>query len=214
MRRQIAKNLQTRSRAIRTALNAYNTAASAINRPTLDWRTVSHYRFLQEFTLLNDTRADLRDKLWAQPVVRETMRRANKLARAREEIARVSDEALRILASIRDEELLFCAVLEDLIRGRYHLYGAVADFVRRRRRANAHVQAGLKKLFAHPRFSGSRAPGNRPGGSLPALVTYANLDQLLQMTSKTQDAEGDEAEDEHAQDMFTIFTDFIASVHT
>ena len=114
-------------------MRTYNAAANALDlpRPTLEWQTISHYWFLQEFNLLNDTRAELRDKRWAEPLVRELMRPASRVARAEEELERVSNEALRICTSIRDEELTFAAVLEDMICTRDPLYGAVENFVRR-----------------------------------------------------------------------------------
>lgn len=86
MRRNIAKNMQTRSRAIRNAIVAYNAAAAALDppRPKLDWGTISHYQFLEEFDLMNETRADIREKPWAQPATRETLRLARRLAGAHE----------------------------------------------------------------------------------------------------------------------------------
>ncbi|KAI0704566.1 hypothetical protein C8Q76DRAFT_631002 [Earliella scabrosa] len=218
VRRAIAKSLQKRSRAIRNALKTYNGAAKALDppRPPLDWQTISHYRFLQEFELLNDTRAELRDKRWADPLVRELMRRANRVARAEEEIDRVSDEAIRIHTSIRDEELVFAAVLEDMIRTRDQLYGAVADFVRRRQRANAHVLTSLNKLYRHPRYAGPTTPGLRPGGSLPAIRPHSGLSTLLQSSQRaevTADDGNEDAGDEHEEEMFNALTDFIASMH-
>ncbi len=219
MRRHIAKSLQARSRAIRNAIRAYNAAATALEpaRPTLDWETVSHYRFLQQFTLLNDTRADLRDKKWAEPAVREAIRQARRVARAREELDHVDNEALRVRTHIRDEELLFASVLEDLIRTRDPVYGAVAAYVRRRHAANRHILISLNKLADHPRFTGQRTPSVRPGGSLPALAPSCTVEQILAFSSEQVDlvvsGEDDSPEDEHAETMFTALTDFIESVH-
>jgi hypothetical protein len=53
----IAKSLQTRCKAIQNAVKAYNAAAMALSPPcpTVDWSKVSHYGFLDEFSLLRDT---------------------------------------------------------------------------------------------------------------------------------------------------------------
>lgn len=110
------------------AVNAYNKAACALEPPceTLDWSKASHYAFLEEFALLRETKNDIRDKPWAKPVVRETMRMVQRVERAREELVNVSREVRRLHTSIRDEELLFTAVLEDLEkRGD----GAMQDYV-------------------------------------------------------------------------------------
>ncbi|KAI0323240.1 hypothetical protein GY45DRAFT_1213278, partial [Cubamyces sp. BRFM 1775] len=84
MRTYIAKNLQRRCRAIRNAVKQYNAAAKELNPPRepLDWSKVSHYAFLEEFTLLQDTQNQLHDKPWSKPAVRETMRIARRIARA------------------------------------------------------------------------------------------------------------------------------------
>ncbi|KAI0713716.1 hypothetical protein C8Q76DRAFT_768688 [Earliella scabrosa] len=186
VRRHIAKSLQTRSRAIRNALKKYNTATKALTppRPTLDWSS---------FELLNNTRADLRGQRWAEPAVREAMRQSLRLERAREELRNVGVEAGRVHTAIRDEELLFAAVLEDLIRTRDPLFGAVADYIL---------------------YTGSRVPGMRAGAPLPALITHANLDMILGTDDETiTQTEVDEGQEDHAESMFSALTDFIAELH-
>ncbi|KAG2158579.1 uncharacterized protein EDB93DRAFT_1237923 [Suillus bovinus] len=56
MRTHIAKALQTCCKAIQSKVKEYNAAASALvpPAPSLDWSCVSHYGFLDEFTLLRD----------------------------------------------------------------------------------------------------------------------------------------------------------------
>ena len=88
MRTHIAKNLQKRCKTIRVAVKEYNTAAAALDPPgkVLDWDNVSHYSFLEEFPLLKDTRNDITAKKWAQPLVREMIRTARRIDRAKEEL--------------------------------------------------------------------------------------------------------------------------------
>ena len=53
-RTHLAKSLQTRCKAIRSATDTYNKAARLLDppRPPLDWAQVSRYSFLEEFNLL------------------------------------------------------------------------------------------------------------------------------------------------------------------
>ena len=55
MRTHIAKALQSHCKAIRNAVNFYNTIAQKMSKPTLDWTRMSHYSFLEEFELLRGT---------------------------------------------------------------------------------------------------------------------------------------------------------------
>lgn len=61
MRKHIGKALQTRSAAIHTALDHYNTAALAVTPPclTLKWEEVVEYVFLSDFDLLRDAQQDI-----------------------------------------------------------------------------------------------------------------------------------------------------------
>ncbi len=56
-------------------MNAYNNAALALNPPRemLDWTSALHYKFLEEFALLQDTHKDIREQPWAQATVHELM---------------------------------------------------------------------------------------------------------------------------------------------
>jgi len=88
MQMHIAKSLQTRCATIRKVVKVYNQAAASLNppRPSLDWTTVSHYSFLDEFNLLQDTQQDIHNRRWAKPAVRATMKQDLRVKRAFEEI--------------------------------------------------------------------------------------------------------------------------------
>ncbi|KAF8159744.1 hypothetical protein B0H34DRAFT_796962 [Crassisporium funariophilum] len=64
MRTHIAKALQKRIKAIQRAVKMYNATASALDPPRLmiDWNSVLHYKFLEEFPLLQNTSQDLTGK--------------------------------------------------------------------------------------------------------------------------------------------------------
>ncbi|KAI0753042.1 hypothetical protein C8Q80DRAFT_1342386 [Daedaleopsis nitida] len=155
MRTQIAKSLQKRSKAIRKAVSQLNQARAAIGRLAVD--------FLEEFHLLQDTRNDIRNRPWAQPLIRETMRTARRLERAEEEIVNVNREARRVHTSIHDEDLLFTEVLDDLRRQGDPRLGVVCEYIRRRRATNAYILAHLRRLYALDGFTGDSTPGTYAG---------------------------------------------------
>lgn len=160
MRTHIAKSLQVRSKTIRKAVATYNTVAITMNppRPTLDWSEVTHYAFLEEFSLLQDTRNDLRQKPWAQPVVRETIKMFRRVARAKEELERLNVEVRRRHTAIVDEDKLFRAALASL--GHSHLlYGAMREFVTRRHAVNNHLLRRIFRVYDLPGYTGIRGPG-------------------------------------------------------
>ena len=60
MRVHINKALKTQCKAIQTALRKYNTAASVLGCPHLDWKNISTYESLAEFSLLRECQTDIR----------------------------------------------------------------------------------------------------------------------------------------------------------
>ncbi|KAI0739797.1 hypothetical protein C8Q80DRAFT_1222084 [Daedaleopsis nitida] len=165
VRTYLAKSFQRRCRAIRNAVDQYNTAARALHplRADVNWDQVSHYTFVQEFSLLQDSSNDVSQKAWSRPEVRKTMRLVRRIERAREELTNDNCEARRMHTWIRDEELLFASVLQRLHNGHGPLYGAVAEYCRQRRAANARNMAYLQQLYSLEGFTGDPTPGRRVG---------------------------------------------------
>ena len=164
MRTHIAKALQKRSKAIQHAVKTYNAAASALDppRPTIDWNTVSHYKFLEEFPLLRNTSQDLTGKRWALPAVQETMKQWRWLCRAREEIVRCNVEIRRLHTSIIDEGKSFRKILaQSMALGPIH--GAVKDFIARRTHVNIQLLHKISKIYDLEGFSGMASPSVRQG---------------------------------------------------
>ena len=162
MRTHIAKALQKRSKAIQCAVKTYNTAASALDPPrqTIDWNTVSHYKFLEEFPLLRNTSQDLTGKRWALPAVRETMKQWRRICRAHEEIIRCNIEVRRLHTSIIDEEISFQKILsQSMTLGPIH--GALKDSITRRSRVNAQSLRKIAQIYDLKGFSGTAYPGVR-----------------------------------------------------
>ncbi|KAJ7143092.1 hypothetical protein C8R43DRAFT_954234 [Mycena crocata] len=105
MRKHIAKALQSRSKAVRNAIDRYNTAATLLDppMPQLSWEQVVEYAFLADFDILRDTRAEVRSRPWTRPAYRLAMDRFFKILRAKEEIKRLNMEIPRVITWIRDE---------------------------------------------------------------------------------------------------------------
>ncbi|KAG2068067.1 hypothetical protein BDR04DRAFT_1025593, partial [Suillus decipiens] len=116
MRTQILKFLQMHCHAIQNAVKKYNEAVVKLEppRPTLEWSKVSHYQFLDEFTLLRNTRHDIHDKPWAKLAICETMCQHQRIQRAHEEILRCNVEIRRLHSAILDEQCHFKKVIREL----------------------------------------------------------------------------------------------------
>ncbi|KAJ6535312.1 hypothetical protein B0H10DRAFT_1685182, partial [Mycena sp. CBHHK59/15] len=106
IRKHIAKALQARSKAVRSAIERYNTAANSMipGKPNLSWEDVIEYAFLSDFDLLREGRKDIREEPWALPVGRVAMDQHYKLLRADEEIQRLNIEIQPLVTHMRDEE--------------------------------------------------------------------------------------------------------------
>jgi hypothetical protein len=181
MRQQISHNLKRRSQAIQNAVKKYNSLAVRLTppKPTVDWERITHYEFLQDFTLLYNTRPEVMNKRWADNAIRFAMKQHLKVARAEEEIIRCEVEARRLHTYIHDQALFF----EDLITSKADsepapVVHALTQYANHRRRLNEHVMRDLSKLFAHPRYAGDRNPGVREGCT-PAPASSLRSDVTL-----------------------------------
>ncbi|KIM73179.1 hypothetical protein PILCRDRAFT_93190, partial [Piloderma croceum F 1598] len=92
LRVHINKGLKARCKAIQNALKKYNVMAVQLRRPVLDWKSVSAYGTLAEFSLLRECREDIRAQPWAQAVNRQAGIHHLKLTRAYEERERLNLE--------------------------------------------------------------------------------------------------------------------------
>ncbi|KAG6884740.1 hypothetical protein C0992_005852 [Termitomyces sp. T32_za158] len=176
MRTHIAKSLQTRCQAIRHAVAAYNKAALALDppKPTLDWSKVSHYTFLEDFALIRDTNRDIADKPWAKLVIRELIKKDQKVKRAHEEIIRCNVEVRRLHTSILDEDGHFTIRLQAIKDASLPIYGAVNEFVTRRRRINTALLTRIAQIYSLPGFTGVPQPGVKKG-SMPVDTVTQNV---------------------------------------
>ncbi|KAJ7730105.1 hypothetical protein DFH07DRAFT_756414 [Mycena maculata] len=105
MRKHIAKALQARSKAVKSAIDRYNAAAVLLDPPMphLTWEQVVEYAFLADFDILLDTRAEVQSRPWTRPAYRMAMDCYFKIVRAREEIKCLNVEIPRVVTWIHDE---------------------------------------------------------------------------------------------------------------
>ncbi|KAF8169554.1 hypothetical protein K438DRAFT_1909486 [Mycena galopus ATCC 62051] len=162
LRKHIAKALQARSKAVRAAIERYNTAASAMTpqKPALEWDDVVEYAFLADFDLLRDAREDIRGETWAQPAGRAAMDQHFKLLRADEEILRLNVEIRRFVTYMGDEEA-FLVREEGRLReeGKEGLAHQVALARMERAQFTTLHMSRLVKLSKEPSFTGDIVPG-------------------------------------------------------
>ncbi|KAG1881001.1 hypothetical protein F4604DRAFT_1879890 [Suillus subluteus] len=183
LRKHIAKALQTRSAAIRSALNTYNNIASAMFPPRqiLKWDEVVEYAFLADFDLLRNARVDVSQTPWSSPAARSAMDLHFKMCRAQEEISRLNVEVRRLVTYIRDEDI-YLQVCEDQLKATSPaLAHQVAIHRNIRGRFNSRHLKCLHDISKLPGFSGTVVPGvsarTGPGesASAPNARTPANM---------------------------------------
>jgi hypothetical protein len=161
MRKHIAKALQSRSQAIRSALERYNTAARLLPTPRrqLDWKEVVEYAFLADFDLLRDARQNVSDRPWATPAGRLAMDLYFKIERAHEEIPRLNVEIRRVVTYIRDEDrcLRYWETKVSETDARLALH--IKLYRMERGRFNPHHKRRIRDIAKLKGFSGNILPG-------------------------------------------------------
>ena len=163
MRRQIAKALQRRSDAIRTALRLYNEQAALIGRPGLTWKDIVDYGFLAEFDLLRHSRDDVRERTWAKPACREATIKHLTRARAQEEILRLNVEIRRLYTAIHDEANAVAIAIAKTDQTDPALAAELKRQWSKRSAVNAVHVRRLQRVAQLPGFSGVLLVGTRLG---------------------------------------------------
>lgn len=165
MRTHLTKSLQTRCKAIQNAVDKFNVAAKASGRPTLTWAQVSQYSFLEQFTLLRETREDVLAKKWTKPQYRLTMHQNRRIRHAKEEIQRLNVEIRRLHTSMVDEEIDVTNAVQEVRVREPLLTAALEEWWAHRQMVNGHLMAGLRRIYALDGFTGNSTPGVRIGRS-------------------------------------------------
>lgn len=175
-REKISKALKTRSSAIRSALNKYNSLAGTLTppRPKLDYHTVISYSSLGEFDLLRSSRYDIREQVWATPRYREALDCHYKVCSAQCEITRLNIEIKRLRTFIADEEEDY----EHAIQlAKVSAPGLAAELNHRwkmRAAVNATLLRRLDDTASLPGFTGSTERGKRIGRAPRAPATVVS----------------------------------------
>ena len=111
MRVHINKALKTRCKAIQTALKRYNAVAATLGQPPLDWKHISTYGSLVEFSLLRECWADIRHQPWAQASNHQAAVYNLKIQGALVEQIHLNMEVHCLATSIHDEEEDFAEIV-------------------------------------------------------------------------------------------------------
>ncbi|KAJ7512593.1 hypothetical protein B0H11DRAFT_1699088 [Mycena galericulata] len=161
MRKHIAKALQARSKAVKNAIDRYNTAAVALDPPMphLTWEQVVKYAFLADFDILRDTRAEIQSRPWTRPAYRLSMDRYFKILRAREEIKRLNVEIPRVVTWIRDENRVLRKKEAELRAADRGMAVQIRMYRQRRGRFDEGHMRRFYALAKTPGFTGSLVPG-------------------------------------------------------
>jgi hypothetical protein len=161
LRKHIAKALQSRSQAIRGALDRYNFAAHALPIPCrqLEWKEIVEYAFLADFDLLRDARQDISHKPWATPAGRLAMDLYFKIQHAREEIDWLNIEVRRVATYIRDETRYLRNAEKNARSSDPRIAYQIWSYRMVRECFTSHHKRWLRDIANLAGFSGSIVPG-------------------------------------------------------
>ncbi len=122
-----------------------------------------NYAFISEFDLLHHTYShkDISQRPWALQVNREIAAKYYKIKCARDEIVRLNVECRRLQTHIRDEEVQYQRVAQELTRESPLLAAEVRRAYENRRRVNRVHRVRLEAIYSLDGFTGSAVPGVR-----------------------------------------------------
>ncbi|KAK7696630.1 hypothetical protein QCA50_001288 [Cerrena zonata] len=208
LRTHLSKSLKNRSKTIRRAVAEYNIAARLLHppRPALDASTVIDYSFLNQFSLLQDTRNDIRDSEWARTGIREAVKLQQHIKRAQEEVVRCNIEIRRLHTGIRDEHRHFASVLEELRKEDSPMYGVVEEFVERQRAVNRDLLRRVYDMYALPGLTGVASAGRRLGAP-PDSTSAEEENPILDLRDNLGGE--DDGEDDDEDDTITAIDNAI-----
>lgn len=200
--------MQTRSRAVGTALTNYNRLAKTLDPPRedLDFQEVLHYSSLAEFDLLRDTRNTVQTRIWAKPKYRIAMASYFKLRCAHKELQRANIEIARLRTFIRDDAALHQKVINLLHATDRGLAAALAHKWELRSAINSIHLMRLNAIADLPGYTGAMHCGTRVGA---AAVIVEDGDERA---TGADEGDDDEVDDDLFQDNLNALTDYVASL--
>ena len=156
---------------------------------------------------MRNTRHDISKAPWANPVIRETIKRFFRVHRAHEEIQRCNIEIRRLFTSIYDETHRHSDILEALIGQKSPIFGAVNEYSTRRRRVNAQLLGQIQQVFDLDGFTGDGTLGRRKGSQ----VTREDGEPCRYNDVDDNDT-GSEDADDIENDQINSILDFVTSL--
>jgi hypothetical protein len=206
MRTHIARSLQTHCKTIRKAVEKYNKAARDIpGRAPIEWSKVTHYNFLDEFSLLRETRQDIREHLWTKPAIHETIQQSLRIQRAHEELVHCNVELRRLHTAIVDESRFLAGILQELKASEDPIYVVVKEYCTRRELVNAHLLARINQIYDIEGFTGIRGPGvsKHPTETMDSSFTSTEYPSAAEELTR-EEAEVDLEDDMVNRDLATL----------
>lgn len=173
----IGKALQACSLAIKSALQCYNEAASALVPPhrIILWHNVVELTFLSEFYLLWDTQQDISQWPWATPVGHRAMDLYFRLCRAPKEIDCCDVEIQRVCTFLHNEgRYLHTAEMQIENSTNLSLIKSTCGCLKHKRFASHHM-AWFDKIAKLSGFSGTLTPGIAIEDTLGTSRTIPNI---------------------------------------
>jgi hypothetical protein len=192
MRVHINKALKTRCKAIQTALKKFNAAARNLNRPPLEWKNISTYGSLAEFSLLRECREDIRSLPWAEAASRQAAVYDLKHQRALEERLRLNVEVRRLATSIRDEECDFERNIARVMVSQPSLAAEMKEIRSRRVRVNNEHRVRIAQIQALTSFTGLHSLGTRIGRTNADMETDDANDGMTGGADGEEDPDDDD----------------------
>ncbi|KAJ6493118.1 hypothetical protein C8R45DRAFT_1062043 [Mycena sanguinolenta] len=200
MRKHIAKALQARSKAIKGAIDRYNSVALDMDplMPTLTWDEVVDYGFLSEFDILRDTRDSIRSRPWTRSSYRVAMDNYFKILQAREEIKRLKIEIKRVMTWIDDEDRFLRRKENEYKVSNPALLVQISRYRQRRGRSDYNHMQRFWALAKTPGFTGCLVPGRAQlDAEMEVEVEEESRDRWVNEDGEWEDEDkGEEAQEE------------------
>ncbi|KAG2128012.1 hypothetical protein DEU56DRAFT_872749 [Suillus clintonianus] len=176
---------------IRKAVEKYNEAARDIpGRAPIEWSKVTHYNFLDEFSLLRETCQDIREHPWTKPAI---------------QLVRCNVELRRLHTAIVDESRFLAGILQELKASENPIYVVVKEYCTRCELVNAHLLARINQIYDIEGFTGIRGPGVSKHRAETMDSSFTSTEYLLAAEELThEEAEVDLEDDTVNRDLATL----------
>ncbi|KAL6307956.1 hypothetical protein BKA93DRAFT_815632 [Sparassis latifolia] len=148
----------------------------------------------------------------ARPIVREAMKQAQRIARAREELDCLNVEVRRFHTAIHDENCTFEVVLLQLEYTGNPLYGAVDNFCLRRHHINVHLLAHIRQIYSLEGFTGTTPSTATEASNKPSLEDASLAHELEEVTLDDREGLDDLGEDNELAGDIGGIVDYVANL--